>query len=606
MAPGLPLLDIANDLPIWPRISCKPGCLTAKEAIVAENAAFVVPWIKNYHQFAQSNALRPQLRISGVRMLHQYVLPELPESIDGKNRAPYIRLIQAIEENEVRRAIVSTSRLAARQDGKLCLASDLFDYDDAVFHAAFRLEAPSRFLMSEVRTCRALWNELGIRRRELGQLKGPDYLACLRALEGRLTGGEDSQLAIDTATVLHPLCRDGGALEALDNTSWRNIARLAIFPVCPVSVGELEHRRPRMEILASQKSTMSLEHIIRQELIASCWSQTPFVLYEPSTISFQKCGSQGRPTCAMVWKHLAFLAEAAQSIQRAQAPDFIQDLERTYEYLQLHLDESKNHFTIPNAAIWLNAETTNPNEISLDVLRSSWTKLDHLLLDSPCDAPPLMTVRPFLGRFSHLLKVLGCESLHFPQINTAFPGKSETTLNCVRELWKRDFLTDVKFEAEGKSMSAHKVILASRSSYCKAQFNGAWALVSESNVTSKVVRLEDMTYAALVILIEFCYHDFHDWAEGMRITPDDNLLTIDDKLDGLLDVLVAADRWLMPDLHADAQDQVITGNRYFVRPDNVGYVQKVASEANARKLRDYCEQYGALNAHAVLLANAEN
>jgi hypothetical protein len=215
-----------------------------------------------------------------------------------------------------------------------------------------------------------------------------------------------------------------------------------------------------------------------------------------------------------------------------------------------------------------------------------------------------MTVQPFLGRFSPLLKFLGCESLHFPQVNPAFPGKSETAFNCVRGLWKRDFLTDVKFEAEGGSMSAHKVILASRSSYCEAQFNGEWALVSESRATSEVVRLEDMTYATLGILIEFCYHDSHDWAADMRVTPDDDLPTIADKLDGLLDVLVAADRWLMPELHADAQNQVILGIKYFVRPDNVEHVKKVAGDANATELRKYCEQYGALNAQAVMLANA--
>jgi sacsin len=603
---GLPLLDIANDLPIWQRISSKPGCLTAKEAIMAEDAAFVVPWIKNYHQFAKSCALRPQLRINGVGMLHQHVLPDLPERIDGENRAPYIGLIkvinQKISEKKVRGAVSSTSRLAARQDGKLCLASDLFNADDAVFSSAFRLEACGRFLMPEVRTCRALWNELGIRHRESGRLKGPDYLACLRALEGRLTGGEDSQLAIDTEMVLFPLCRDGGALATLDYSSWSNIAKLAIFPVRPVSAGELEYRRHHMEVLASQKSTLCLEHIVQREFIACCWSQTPFVLHEPLSISFQKCGSRGRPTLAMVWNHLAFLADAAQSIQRAQVPDFITDLEGTYGYLLLHLEESKNHFTVPDAAIWLNAETTNPNEISLDVLRSSWTKLDHLLLDSPCNAPPLMTVQPFLGRYSPLLKALGCESLHFPQIDPAFLGKSETAFNCVRELWKRDFLTDVKFEAEGKSMSAHKVILASRSLYCEAQFNGAWALTSENN---GVVRLEDMTYATLEILIEFCYHDYHDWAGGMRVTPDDDVRTIADKLDGLLDVLVAADRWLMPGLHADAQNQVIMGIKFFVRPDNVRLVEKVAGEANATKLKDYCKRYGVENASAVMLANAE-
>ena len=157
---------------------------------MAENPAFVVPWIKNYHQFAKSSTLRRELRIDGVRMLHEYVLPDLPGSIDGRNRDPYIGLIKAIcfsLSDGFRGAMFYESRLAAREDGKLCLASDLFDDSDDVFCSAFRLETRSRFLMSEVRTYRALWNELGIRRREFGRYKGRDYLACLRALEGRLT-----------------------------------------------------------------------------------------------------------------------------------------------------------------------------------------------------------------------------------------------------------------------------------------------------------------------------------------------------------------------------------------------------------------------------------
>lgn len=81
---------------------------------------------------------------------------------------------------------------------------------------------------------------------------------------------------------------------------------------------------------------------------------------------------------------------------------------------------------------------------------------------------------------------------------------------------------------------------------------------------------------------------------------------IAEKINALLDVLVAADRWLMPDLHLDAHRQVIGGIRFFVRPDNVKQVEKIADEANAEELRKYCEEYSIEDTEAVLLASSED
>lgn len=51
---------------------------------------------------------------------------------------------------------------------------------------------------------------------------------------------------------------------------------------------------------------------------------------------------------------------------------------------------------------------------------------------------------------------------------------------------------------------------------------------------------------------------------------------------------------------------MIRGVRFFVRPDNVKQVEKVADEANAEELRKYCEEYIIENVEAVLLANVED
>ena len=613
------LSDAANDLPVWRRISSENGYLTAKEALVAQDSAFVVPWMKDYHRFTENNKSLRMPTIDSVRLLQDYILPNLPQRVDETTKGSYFRLVNAIpyipslkqKMNKKRKAryfIVPLKeyRLAARENGDLCLASALYDHSDAVFAAAFRFEASNRFLIPAIRHQLSFWHEIGLRHRELGRFKGPDYLACLRVLQCRLGGPADPHLAADTQVVLCPLYANDSSLNDLSPNTWSAIAKLDVFPVSLVRENEPEYRRARIQVLASQKNTLSLKNIVRREFAALCWSQTAFTIYEPSSSSIQKAGSKSQPSCAMVWEHLMFLAGTAQSIAEADIESFVSDLQRTYEFLHLNLHESKDTFSDTNAAIWWNAEVMNSNLIGLDVLHSSWTSLENLLLDSPCDAPPLKMVNPFLRRFTGLLKEIGCKSLHYPSVALPSMDQSKTALGAIRQLREREILNDVRFEAEGSVISAHKVILASRSLYCEKQFHGPWAFRSESNAKSKTVKLEDMTYATLKILIEYCYDDYLDWAAGMHVQEEEDLSVIAEKLDALLDVLVAADRWLMPDLHLDAHRQVIRGVRFFVRPDNVKQVEKIADEANAEELRKYCEEYSIENAEAVFLANAED
>lgn len=611
------LSDAANDLPVWRRISSENGYLTAREALVAQDSAFVVPWMKDYHCFTDKSFRMPT--VDTVRLLKDFILPNLPQRVDETTKDSYFQLVNAIPYNPSLKQKMNKKkkaryfilplieyRLAARQNGDLCLASALYDHSDAVFAASFRFEASNKFLVPEIRHHLSFWHEIGLRRREFGRFKGPDYLACLQALQCRLTGPANPHLAADTQVVLSPLCANDSSLDDLSPTTWSAIAKLDVFPVSLVPEDEPDYRRDRTEVLASQKKTLSLENIVRREFAALCWSQTAFAFHEPSSLSIQKSGSKSQPSCAMVWEHLIFLAETVQSIAEAEVESFMSDLQRTYEFLHLNQHESKDTFSDKNAAIWWNAEVTNSNLIGLDVLHTSWTSLENLILDSPCDAPPLMMVNPFLGRFSSLLKEIGCKSLYYPSIALPSWNRSETAFAAIRQLREKEVLNDVRFEAEGSVISAHKVILASRSLYCEKQFHGPWAFESGSNTNNKSVKLEDMTYATLKILIDYCYDDHLDWAAGMHVQEEENLSVIAEKLDALLDVLVAADRWLMPDLHLDAHRQVISGIRFFVRPDNVKQVEKVADEANAEELREYCEEYSIENAEAVLLANPED
>lgn len=138
------LSKVTNDLPVWRRISSEYRYLTAEEALVAQDSAFVVPWMKDYDRFADGKSLRMET-VDNVRLLEYYVLPNLPKLVDENRKGSYLRLVNAIcynhsmkrkksKKNKARCFIVSLMecRLAARQDGKLCLASTLYDHSDAL------------------------------------------------------------------------------------------------------------------------------------------------------------------------------------------------------------------------------------------------------------------------------------------------------------------------------------------------------------------------------------------------------------------------------------------------------------------------------------------
>lgn len=104
--------------------------------------------------------------------------------------------------------------------------------------------------MPEVRYYLSFWHEIGLRRREYGQFKGPDYLACLYALECRLNGPADPYLATDTQVVLYPLYANNSSLNELSPNIWSAIAKLDVFPVILVQENEPEYRRARTKVLA--------------------------------------------------------------------------------------------------------------------------------------------------------------------------------------------------------------------------------------------------------------------------------------------------------------------------------------------------------------------
>ena len=274
-----------------------------------------------------------------------------------------------------------------------------------------------------------------------------------------------------------------------------------------------------MESLACSSKALSLGEIKSTNHISVCWSQVPFTSSEPSSWVFDRVIRSGYPSCATVWQHLEFLAHIAETIDDCKVGLFLLDLINSYKYLQARLQESKEAFRFPKLAVWLNVNSTQ--YISSDELQHLWQRLDHLILLSACDAPPLMAVRSSLTPFAKLLDTIGCKSMMYPTFRSAARDDPEAMAPRMNRLRLSGFLTDVIFSAKGISLSAHRVVLAAKSEYCMSQFNGSWN-------TGDVIELGDMTPHTLENLIDYAYQDSFDWA-ALQANADDNTDAIANK-----------------------------------------------------------------------------
>jgi len=352
-----------------------------------------------------------------------------------------------------------------------------------------------------------------------------------------------------------------------------------------------------MAVLAALKPLLLLKDLVMRQYKPICWSQIPFALAEPSRTAFGKITSHGRPPASIVWSHLSNLVQLAQHLTEDAIPDFLSDLTSTYDYLQENLSESCNAFVDVTNPLWLNLAVTDNTLVSIDDLKSSWLKIEYLVLSSPRDSPPLMSVQPRLMQYERLLKALGCRTIVYPTIARPKTGIGESLSELMIRMRHERKMLDITFSAEGRDVQAHKILLGAASDYFAVHISGRWAALPK-------IPLDDISFHSLSTVIDFIYADAFDWTPT-RATDKDNLNVIADKIDNLLDLLTAADRFLMPALTTQVEDEFLCAGRLFIRIDNVLDIRARAAEANAYHLERACTEFYEQNKVPVDLIYAE-
>jgi len=344
-----------------------------------------------------------------------------------------------------------------------------------------------------------------------------------------------------------------------------------------------------MALVAGEKPVLCLSRVISHDYVGICWSQIPFPKFQPTKEVLQRLPSHGKPNTEMVLRHLEKMKGVAQHLQHYQIRDFLTDLHLAYEYLQEHLTKTTVHFNT-SSAIWLNLETTDHNTVLLDDIRSSWYTVGELVLSSSFDAGPIKAVRPALMRYEKLLRALGCSSIVYPTITRPELPTGRKVTNSLRQLRKEEKLIDIKYSSEGRTIYAHRVVLAAMSEKCAVQFSGKWKVDDVIEYDKETDAEGFLSYHTLSTMINYAYEDEINWGE-LEVSESDDVDAKAVKLDLLLDLHKGADYWLIPALAAQVEYKILSAGRAFINLENVVRIRERAREVRAEAVEKLCTEF---------------
>jgi sacsin len=549
--------------------------------------------MKNRHRFVEPQFARDRrnrscllalgvTKLSAEVLLNDCVLP-LPATLSDTYWQHFTPFIAAIADTTISAATLKQRKIAADGSRALRKACELYDHEDRIFVSAFILQRESRFVHDSTKQHRTFWLRMGLRHRADSLINPVDYLQCLQVMKLRLRAENrhmDPHLEQDSREILSPLTAPSSSIQGFGARDWTAIAHESVFLSRTTFNAEPEYRQHTMALAASKQPLLCLSDVISCDHIGICWSQTSFPIHQPTKEVLSKTPSSGQPGIDMVWRHLEQIKDVAQHLKRHQMRDFLADLSLTYQYLQDHLPGNVVSGGPKNSAVWLNLKTLDHNAVLLDDIKSSWHTTEELVLSSAFDAGSMKAVRPGLMRYEKLLRAVGCSSIIYPTIIRPELQLGVSISSALRQLRRDRILTDVQYSTEGKTIHAHRVVLAARSNKCAVQFSGRWNMADMIQYDRSVDPDNFLSYHTLSTIIDYAYEDEINW-RAMEVLEDDDAVAKAMKLELLLDLHKGADSWMMPTLASQIEDKILLAGRAFLNVENVIRIRERAGQVRA-------------------------
>lgn len=512
---------VVRDILIWPRnietsSTALEPFLAAKDAIFCIHADLLMPWTKKLSSFVKPEFVRKNEHALARLSLQSpsagtiwkgYVETFLPKELPYELFSRYHRMIVCL----INQKIHSSAKIAPNGSGLLCHAGSLYDHNEELFSAAFRDPQQRRikFVHHEFQDLRAYWTKVGLRTRRGDIISADDYIACIEAIEVRSNQKPmDLDFSNDAEKIAGYLTYDKHCFRNWGHHQWTQIAKVRMFTVQLGFTRDGTYRQARVRALAQASTHCSLQQAGMKKLRRVLWSQLPSLSNPPADYVYSQLPECSNPDALIVYRHLTYLMKIRTEVVIGDVVEFLKDVRACYNFLQNDVHQISKILGIRKAEIWLNLDTTEIESVVPEQLMTAVTAADRLCMNTVAEPYPFKNTLKFLTPYEKLLKALGVRALVVSSIDMHDESENtETPADYIAKSYRllRDHgeLLDVVFEAEGKTISAHKLTMASVSSYCKAQFSGEWGSILAQSPENKISL--DLKYSTLSRMIDFAY-----------------------------------------------------------------------------------------------------
>lgn len=229
-----------------------------------------------------------------------------------------------------------------------------------------------------------------------------------------------------------------------------------------------------------------------------------------------------------------------------------------------------------DTVMWLNLN--EPIDANFGLFETSWVSAKDLCLGIDYDFGHYRYVRSTLVRYGKLLTALEVKKIQKPKLEGMGPDlhQQKSTHEKLFGFWQQGKLCDVELDVGGVIFKAHRIVLASGSSYWENMLIGGWRDAGERSIS-----INEMPARTVSVMLNFLYTG--------ELPPSPAAATLSENLQHMMDWLVAADQWDMAVFKNHIEEMIV--QRDYVRPENVRQVLGIAREAQAKTLSNYCEAY---------------
>ncbi|KAJ7685605.1 hypothetical protein DFH06DRAFT_1075137 [Mycena polygramma] len=510
----------------------------------------------------------------------------LPNDLTGANLERYSRLLQtflSLQDGENWQLPVPNGNLALRP------VNELYDHSQALFSDVLSLGRSEQelFLHPSIRNLAAQFISKGLKT----VVDFNSFLQCARCIQTALNETGEGRRLPDS-----DLMRRARVVYNFYNThlpsrlmateeKWEQLSRIPFIP----------RRQARSTFPAFDRPTycvplpivVSPAQLVRPRYEQVVWTQCGLPENEPESNLVAVNPSFGVPQAKDVVAHLAVLALKI-------APDYpgdrtlLQHLQATYQWLDENSGDARQFLLCERGALFLNVD--DPSSETWE-----WRTAEQLLFDTEYDWPERGTFRVnrFLQNYRRLLLAAGADTEHAVDYNpNTAPRAGDTLRDVFNSMRRAGQLTDMMLMPEeamsmdaDSTLRAHSAFLAATIPHMRDGLLG-WA---ENSATSYSF---PGTHFGACAVLDFVYTGKIDASP----TKTDDGPTI--FLRDLLELLVVADQWDMPELK-DEIGRLIKHWRLLTR-DTYSMILAEAEKCSAQSLSDYCQRWGEKNPAALV------